>query len=136
MNHVVEHLTSPTDTIREVKRILKPGGSLMMTTPNASSLLFAIFRKFWFALETPRHLQIFSEKTLSMMIDSVGGLKIEKIDYNISNYVFAKSLIYRFHLGDSFMARFLMKIKFIFLPLFYLLPRKKRDFVTIYARKK
>lgn len=135
LNHVIEHLPDPKKTLVEIKRILKRDGLLVITTPNANSLNFKIFKQFWFALETPRHLNIFSEKTFRKIIGSVGDLKIERISYNISNFVFAKSLIHFFRIKNSFLVDFLMKIKIIFYPIFYLLPKNKRDFCTIYIKK-
>lgn len=135
LNHVIEHVPNPKETLSEIKRILKPNSLLIITTPNTDSLLFKIFKKFWFALETPRHLNLFSERTLLEIINSVGNLKIEKVNYNISNFVFAKSLIYFFDIKNDFLAGLLMKIKILFSPLFYLMPKKKRDFITVYIKK-
>jgi 2-polyprenyl-3-methyl-5-hydroxy-6-metoxy-1,4-benzoquinol methylase len=39
MANVVEHLNSPLNTLRQVWRVLKPGGSLLLATPNIGSVL-------------------------------------------------------------------------------------------------
>jgi len=58
--HVLEHLPDPAAEIRESYRILKPGGRLVLYTPNAGSLCHRLFRESWMALDPPRHLCLFS----------------------------------------------------------------------------
>lgn len=65
MNHVFEHVASPRATLIEAGRILKPGGTLIIATPNANSLLEHLFGKYWFQLGAPRHLQIYTPDSIS-----------------------------------------------------------------------
>lgn len=136
LNHVIEHLPDPKKTLLEVGRILKPKGLLIITTPNAASINLKIFGQYWFALETPRHLNIFSTRSLSKIVEQADTFSIKKIDYNISNYIFARSLIFLFKIKSPFLSDLLMKFKVLLTPFFYLVPKKKRDVMTIYYIKK
>lgn len=69
MNQVIEHLANPTRTIQECFRILKPGGKLLVSTPNIQSLGHQYFKQAWIHLDPPRHICIFSIKALRRMIE-------------------------------------------------------------------
>jgi SAM-dependent methyltransferase len=63
-SHVVEHLHDPVGFIEECRRILKPGGYLVLITPNADSFGRKVFGESWFPLDPPRHLLIFTDDSL------------------------------------------------------------------------
>ncbi len=69
MSHVLEHLDDPRSVIAECYRILRPGGRLVISTPNADSLGHRWFRQDWRGLEPPRHLFIYSGTTLRKMLE-------------------------------------------------------------------
>jgi len=46
ISHVIEHVLDPIAYLVEMKRILKPGGTLAIGTPNISSLLYRSYK--WF----------------------------------------------------------------------------------------
>jgi SAM-dependent methyltransferase len=54
--HVFEHLTEPKETLQIIRRILKPGGYLMMSLPNIASFQSKLFRGNWLHLDPPKHL--------------------------------------------------------------------------------
>lgn len=72
MSHVVEHLHDPKQVLEKLYHALKPGGTLIVSTPNVRSVSAHVFRSFWFASDSPRHLFLFSPQTLSHMLRDVG----------------------------------------------------------------
>jgi 2-polyprenyl-3-methyl-5-hydroxy-6-metoxy-1,4-benzoquinol methylase len=62
--HVLEHVHDPIALLKECRRVLKPGGTIVVRTPNLSSLGYRFFRGSWVGLETPRHLFLFNPHTL------------------------------------------------------------------------
>jgi 2-polyprenyl-3-methyl-5-hydroxy-6-metoxy-1,4-benzoquinol methylase len=78
MNHVIEHVPNPIGLLAECRRILRPGGKLVVVTPNIESLGHRLFREAWRGLEVPRHLYIFSPRALQECAERA-GLKVLKL---------------------------------------------------------
>jgi ubiquinone/menaquinone biosynthesis C-methylase UbiE len=64
LSHVIEHAPDPTALLAECRRVLKPGGRCVITTPNIHSSGHKRFQDCWWGLDAPRHLQIFSSAAL------------------------------------------------------------------------
>ena len=64
MSHVIEHVPDPIACLKKCRDLLKPGGQLVVTTPNIRSLGHATFKENWRGLEVPRHLHIFAPNLL------------------------------------------------------------------------
>lgn len=65
---VLEHVPSPTKFLEEVTRILKPGGYILINTPNAESIVAKILRTRWHLIVPPEHLHYFSPRNLSQYL--------------------------------------------------------------------
>lgn len=72
MWHVFEHMADPRETLREVFRLLRPGGSLIVEVPNFGSWQARMGPRYWFHLDVPRHLLHFERPTLAAMLVAEG----------------------------------------------------------------
>lgn len=70
--HVLEHLTNPREILREINRILKPGGQVIVAVPNFSSLQSQWSGPAWFHLDLPRHLYHFPVAGLRRLLGRTG----------------------------------------------------------------
>lgn len=77
MSHLIEHVADPVRLVAESHRVLRPGGRLAIATPNAESRGHARFRERWRGLEPPRHLQIFSPRSLLELVTNA-GFRVER----------------------------------------------------------
>jgi len=93
MNHVLEHINNPKETIKEIHRILKKDGTFIVAVPNSNSLAYHLFGKNWHQLDVPRHLFDFSNKNLKKLLED-SGFKIKKTRYNSRSGQFVVSLYF------------------------------------------
>jgi 2-polyprenyl-3-methyl-5-hydroxy-6-metoxy-1,4-benzoquinol methylase len=77
MGHVIEHVHAPLSLMKECYRVLKPGGRLIVITPNVRSWGQRFYKSDWRGLEPPRHLQIFARPSLSRLSGLAGFVTCE-----------------------------------------------------------
>lgn len=70
--HVIEHVHEPVQLLAECWRLLKRGGRLMVMAPNTASWGHKIFRENWRELDPPRHLYLFSRKSMGLLAIKAG----------------------------------------------------------------
>jgi SAM-dependent methyltransferase len=69
----IEHLAKPAVVLREVARLLKPGGEVIVVTDDASSLSCRLFRaRYWGGYHFPRHWNLFDRQSLARLACLVG----------------------------------------------------------------
>jgi len=76
-SHLIEHLNQPGEFLRRVHLLLKPGGRVLLTTPNCSGFQARLFGGAWRSAIAD-HMFLFSKQTLSRLLEK-NGFEIEKI---------------------------------------------------------
>lgn len=69
---VVEHLRDPKATLLEAGRLLKPGGLLVVTTPDSGSVWARVLRSHWHLVVPPEHLVLFSRRNFGVLLKRTG----------------------------------------------------------------
>lgn len=78
-SHVLEHVYRPLDLLEKLGRALKPGGTLLLSAPNAMSKASGFFGRYWRGLEAPRHLAIPAAPFLRAYLESMGLLVSQRV---------------------------------------------------------
>lgn len=69
MWHVLEHVPDVAAQIKELKRLLKPTGTIVIAVPNFNSYDANYYGKFWAAYDVPRHLWHFSRLSIKKLFE-------------------------------------------------------------------
>ena len=78
MWHVLEHVPNLENQIKELKRLLKPNGTLIIAVPNFKSFDAKHYGKFWAAYDVPIHFWHFSKKAIQQLFGNE-NMKLEKV---------------------------------------------------------
>jgi dolichyl-phosphate beta-glucosyltransferase len=70
--HVFEHLPDPHDALARVKELLRPGGIVVIITPDTESVLCWISGDRWVSYKFPEHLILYSRSALIELLEHSG----------------------------------------------------------------
>jgi 2-polyprenyl-3-methyl-5-hydroxy-6-metoxy-1,4-benzoquinol methylase len=70
--NVLEHSLEPVKFLKNINRILKPGGKVWISTPNIESWQRKFFGRFWINWHIPFHVFFFSDSTISTLLTNSG----------------------------------------------------------------
>jgi len=121
MMHVIEHVPDPVNTLEEIFRILKPGGTLVMETPIYDSLMFKLLGRRERSVSCEGHIYFFTSRTLAevserarfkvLRANRVGrSMNLSRLVYNVG--VMSKSRAVQGALGKAARALRFDKLSF------------------------
>jgi 2-polyprenyl-3-methyl-5-hydroxy-6-metoxy-1,4-benzoquinol methylase len=87
MDNVVEHLPDPATTLLSVARSLKPGGRLVLITPNMRSGHFRLLGRRWTVELSPHtHIFLFTAQAISRLVSMCGFVVETSGSFHLASY--------------------------------------------------
>ena len=77
LQDMLEHTTNPLSQLEAAYQLLKPGGWILITTPNVDGILAKLLGSFWYHYKPGEHLTYFSLKTINIALEKTGFVEIE-----------------------------------------------------------
>jgi len=110
MLHVIEHLPDPAENLRELRRVIKPGGVLAVETPRFNSLSFKLLGRRERSIQNcPGHIFFFTEETLRQILERNGFkvFRVERVGRTLTMELFLDNLglVTRSDLAKRWIAR-------------------------------
>lgn len=79
MFHLIEHVPDPMGLLDAAAARVKPGGVLVVATPNPQSLSFRVCGKWWTHVEAPRHLFLLPLSAIAERAGAAGLVKVRVV---------------------------------------------------------
>lgn len=108
--HVLEHIPQLNKSLKKYYNLMMDDGQLIIAVPNYKSPDANLFKEFWAAYDTPRHLYHFDKKSMKNVLEK-HGFKVVKIKpmWLDAIYVSILSLKYKSN-KSSFLKGFLIGV--------------------------
>jgi 2-polyprenyl-3-methyl-5-hydroxy-6-metoxy-1,4-benzoquinol methylase len=111
MWHVLEHVPNVELQIKELKRIVKPNGTIVIAVPNYNSFDAKHYANFWAAYDVPRHLWHFSKTAIKKLFEKE-NMKLVKIEPLVFDSFYVSLLSEKYKNGKmNFLKAFLIGFK-------------------------
>jgi SAM-dependent methyltransferase len=79
-HHVIEHVDDPFRAVAQLRRVLKPGGKLIIGTPDFDSGAARRYGPGYRLLHDPTHISLFSNESMHRFLRG-HGFRIERVEY-------------------------------------------------------
>jgi 2-polyprenyl-3-methyl-5-hydroxy-6-metoxy-1,4-benzoquinol methylase len=87
LDQVIEHVTDPAKVLRGIRQVLKPGGLLLLSTPNADGWGARLFGRRWIHWHAPYHLQFFSRESMKRAVADAGFVLERRVTVTPSSWL-------------------------------------------------
>lgn len=77
MWHVLEHVDNLKEEIKQLQRLLKKGGRLVLALPNFKSADAQYYKEYWAAYDVPRHLNHFCRESINNIFKTTDFKRIK-----------------------------------------------------------
>jgi len=80
-SEVIEHMTCPEVLVTDIGRVLKPGGTLVLSTPNSAFWPYRLLSVLGYTvseLQHPKHFQFYSRRSLIKLLTSA-DLRVKEV---------------------------------------------------------
>ena len=90
LHHSFEHMPDPVPTLRALKRLCAPGGTILLRIPVADCRAWTEYGVNWYQIDAPRHLVIPSQRGLRLVAQQL-GFDITRVEYDSNETQFGCS---------------------------------------------
>ena len=94
LNHVFEHLENPIDILQNLNKLLGKNGKLILRFPIIDSFAFEKYRENWVQFDAPRHINLFTRKSIQLAVEKAGNYKIVAMYDDSFHFQFTGSELY------------------------------------------
>jgi SAM-dependent methyltransferase len=71
-NHSLEHSLTPVNDLNIARHLLSEGGEILIRIPVSGSTIANQYKNHWWSLDAPRHIYIFSKKSMALIAERAG----------------------------------------------------------------
>ena len=75
--HVLEHVHALNERMQQLKKLLKPTGTMFIAVPNSNSWDAKHYKEFWDGYDVPRHLYHFNQTSFNLLMEKHGFKVVE-----------------------------------------------------------
>lgn len=92
LSEVLEHVADPRGMLRDILRVLRPGGLLWATTPNGRGLSARALGLGWSAVCPPEHLHLFSRRAAASLLTEAGFGRVRVVTEGANPFEILRAL--------------------------------------------
>jgi SAM-dependent methyltransferase len=91
-SEIIEHVPEPLPMLREIARILRPGGLFWATTPHGRGLSARVLGIRWSTVSPPEHLQLFTLGGVRRLLKEAGFTRADITSHGCNPYELRQAL--------------------------------------------